>query len=208
MNAKNDKDEEATLAMLEVVDKESAVSQRKLANHLGVALGLANSYMKRCVRKGWIKITDAPANRYLYYLTPKGFSEKSRLTAKYLSNSLQFYRKARQSCQQLYDHCQQNRWQNVLLCGVSDLTEIAILQAIESDIHIVGVYQRDSVRKKILGRPIWNKFDEVDGHDICIVTDLYQPVELYQHVVDLKGDGKVLVPDILDINIAKTVKKH
>jgi len=208
MNAKNDKDEEATLALMEVINKESAVSQRKLANHMGVALGLANSYMKRCVRKGWIKINDAPANRYLYYLTPKGFAEKSRLTAKYLSNSLQFYRKARQSCSDLYDHCHENGWKDILLCGVSDLTEIAILQAMETEIEVVGIYQRECRQKKLLGKVIWNDFSQIDGHDVCIVTDLDHPVELYQHVVDLKGDGKVLVPDILDINIAKTVKKH
>jgi len=28
-----------------------------------------------------MKIKQAPANRYVYYLTPKGFAEKSRLTA-------------------------------------------------------------------------------------------------------------------------------
>ena len=44
---------------------------------MGVALGLANSYLKRCIRKGFIKITEAPANRYLYYLTPQGFAEKA-----------------------------------------------------------------------------------------------------------------------------------
>ncbi len=87
MNAKENREEEHVLELLDVVGQRSDVSQRHLARHLGVALGLANSYLKRCVRKGFIKITEAPANRYLYYLTPKGFSEKSRLTAKYLSTS-------------------------------------------------------------------------------------------------------------------------
>ncbi|MFL6646678.1 MAG: winged helix-turn-helix transcriptional regulator, partial [Sulfurifustaceae bacterium] len=87
MNRRENKDERRLLELLDVVGQKSDVSQRHLARHLGVALGLANSYLRRCVRKGWIKISTAPANRYLYYLTPKGFSEKSRLTAKYLSTS-------------------------------------------------------------------------------------------------------------------------
>ena len=94
MNGKDEREEQLVLELLDQVGKKNNVSQRHLARHLGVALGLANSYLKRCIRKGFIKITEAPANRYLYYLTPKGFTEKSRLTAKYLSSSFSFYRKA------------------------------------------------------------------------------------------------------------------
>ncbi|NIQ08836.1 MAG: winged helix-turn-helix transcriptional regulator, partial [Gammaproteobacteria bacterium] len=81
----NDKKESLTLEILQAIEQNNDVTQRHLASHLGVALGLANSYLKRCVRKGLVKIQHVPANRYLYYLTPKGFAEKSRLTAKYLS---------------------------------------------------------------------------------------------------------------------------
>ena len=65
------------LELLEAVGQKNDVSQRHLASHMGVALGLANSYLKRCIRKGFIKISEAPANRYLYYLTPTGFAEKA-----------------------------------------------------------------------------------------------------------------------------------
>ncbi|MEK7815199.1 MAG: winged helix-turn-helix transcriptional regulator, partial [Pseudomonadota bacterium] len=92
MNTKTDREEQLVLELLDAVGRKNDVSQRHLALHMGVALGLANSYLKRCIRKGFIKISEAPANRYLYYLTPTGFSEKSRLTAKYLASSFHFYR--------------------------------------------------------------------------------------------------------------------
>ena len=69
----------------------------------GIALGLANAYLKRCVKKGLIKVSQAPANRYAYYLTPKGFTEKSRLTAEYLTISFNFFRDARAQCAALLD---------------------------------------------------------------------------------------------------------
>ena len=81
MNTNPDRDDSVTLNILDTVEQNEHISQRDLSRKLGVALGLANSYLKRCVRKGLIKVQQAPANRYLYYLTPKGFSEKSRLTA-------------------------------------------------------------------------------------------------------------------------------
>src|SRR3989337_1675668 len=125
MNTKTDREEQLVLELLDVVGKRNDVSQRHLARHLGVALGLANSYLKRCIRKGLVKVSQAPANRYLYYLTPQGFAEKSRLTAQYLNYSLSFYRKAGESCRQVFRVCEQNGWRRLLLSGVSDLAENA-----------------------------------------------------------------------------------
>ena len=72
----SDLDNEAkiTLGLLNMVQGNSAMSQRSMAGDLGIALGLANSYLKRCVKKGLIKVSQAPAIRYVYYLTPNGFS--------------------------------------------------------------------------------------------------------------------------------------
>ena len=64
------------LGLLESVERNGAQSQRLLASELGIALGLVNAYLKRCVKKGLVKVSEAPARRYAYYLTPKGFAEK------------------------------------------------------------------------------------------------------------------------------------
>ena len=88
--------------MLNAVEENAVLTQRSLARGLGIALGLANAYLKRCVTKGYIKVTQAPANRYAYYLTPKGFAEKSRLTTQYLTNSFDFFRLARNQCDALF----------------------------------------------------------------------------------------------------------
>ena len=63
-----------------------------------IALGLANAYLRRCVRNGLVKMSQVPLNRYAYYLTPQGFAEKSRLTAEYLAVSFNFFRRARGDC--------------------------------------------------------------------------------------------------------------
>src|SRR3989337_2578130 len=119
MNTAPEREEQLVLELLDAVGKRSDLSQRHLAHHMGVALGLANSYLKRCVRKGLIKITEVPANRYLYYLTPKGFTEKSRLTAKYLASSFAFYRKAGESCGRILDTCDRNGWEPIAVSRIS-----------------------------------------------------------------------------------------
>ena len=91
--------------LLDRIDRTDGMNQRRLAMELGIALGLTNTYIKRCVKKGLIKISEVPARRYRYYLTPKGFAEKTRLTAEFLTSSFRFFRKARNQYGALYQSC-------------------------------------------------------------------------------------------------------
>jgi len=197
MNAKRPRDDQRVLELLDAVERQKDLSQRHLARHMGVALGLANSYLKRCIRKGLVKISTAPANRYLYYLTPKGFAEKSRLTAQYLSISFEFYRRAGESCARVLNECETRAWRRVLLCGVSDLAEIALLRALDAHLEIVGVYDPQATVRKLVGRPVWRTLPAADSYDGCVVTDVTAPRESYERVVQQVGRARVVVPDIL-----------
>jgi DNA-binding MarR family transcriptional regulator len=137
---------EIVLRLLDVVERDSAVTQRSAARELGIALGLANAYLKRCVRKGLIKVSQAPTRRYAYYLTPKGFSEKSRLTAEYLSHSFSFFRKARKQCADLFSALAAAGQHRVLLIGGGDLAEIAQLVAREYPGRIGVALERSDPR--------------------------------------------------------------
>jgi ribosomal protein S25 len=197
MNTKPERDEELVLELLDAVGKSSHISQRHLASSMGIALGLANSYLKRCIRKGFIKISEAPANRYLYYLTPKGFTEKSRLTAKYLSSSFAFYRKAGESCLQVFMECERRGWRRALLYGMSDLAEIATLRAQELDVRIVGILDPHTERRRFAGVSVWQSLGEAGPFDVCVLTELNSPSLGYEQVLKEVGKERVLVPDIL-----------
>src|ERR1700732_1703794 len=103
------------LGLLESVQRGDAHSQRRLAAELGIALGLVNAYLKRCIKKGLIKVSEAPARRYAYYLTPKGFAEKSRLTVEYLSDSFNLFRLARADCSAEFQAIRTAGWNRVVL---------------------------------------------------------------------------------------------
>ncbi|MBI3899072.1 MAG: winged helix-turn-helix transcriptional regulator [Gammaproteobacteria bacterium] len=200
MNTKPDREEQLVLELLDAVGRKSNVTQRHLAHQMGVALGLANSYLRRCIRKGFIKITEAPSNRYLYYLTPTGFSEKSRLAAKYLAHSFEFYRKAGDSCLRLYAECRARDLRRVVLCGHSDLAEIAALRAQEMNIEVVGVYDPEAEVRRLAGRPIWQSFAELPMFDVCMLTDLRAPLVVFEQLCAIVGREKILVPDILRLS--------
>lgn len=200
MNTIPDPEQSLTLEILDTVQRNEQLSQRNLSRQLGVALGLTNSYLKRCVRKGWVKVQTAPANRYLYYLTPTGFAEKSRLTAAYLSYSLGFYREAGGSCAQLLDQCVENQWRRLLLCGVSDLAEIAILRAMERNLAIVGIYDPASERDQFLGKTVWRSLDQADAHDARMLTAIAEPRVLHDDISAQAGQIPLLVPGVLRLD--------
>lgn len=200
MNKNAKKEEQLTLELLEAINRDSGVSQRTLARQMGVALGLANLYLKRCIKKGLVKIKDAPANRYFYYVTPKGFSEKARLTARYLSYSFSYYREASESCERIMKKCNQRKWNRIMLCGASDLAEIASIRAAESGIDIVGVYDPKCTQNKHVQVPVYRVLPDEYG-DACIITEYEDPITMMDEIGGQVSKERVLVPDLLRLNV-------
>src|SRR5215471_10917698 len=161
------------LGLLESVERGGTQSQRRLASELGVALGLVNAYLKRCITKGLVKVSEAPARRYAYYLTPHGFAEKSRLTVEYLSYSFSLYRRAREDCSSVLKAAHARGWNRIALMGVSDLAEIATICALEQGVSIVAVVDPKTNGGPFVGTTIVASFDAVPGgFDALVVTDL------------------------------------
>ncbi|HKK13719.1 MAG TPA: winged helix-turn-helix transcriptional regulator [Gammaproteobacteria bacterium] len=187
-----------TLEVLEAVRNDQTLTQRNLARQMGVALGLANSYLKHCVRKGWIKVQTVSPNRYLYFLTPKGCAEKSRLTARYLARSLAFYRTASESCEGVLSACLRQGRRSVVLCGLSELAEIAMVRAQEFDMPVLGVFDAHSDRSAFVHRPVWRDIGDLPQADVFLVTDLNDHSRLVRLLVEAVGQASIAVPDILD----------
>ena len=93
------------LRLLEAVEEDSRVTQRGLAAKLGIALGLTNIYLKRLVRKGYIKCVNVQSNRLSYLITPRGIAEKVRLTYEFMDYSLHLYGEVRQHLRGMLHEC-------------------------------------------------------------------------------------------------------
>ncbi len=190
------------LGLLDAVEQERVQSQRHLASELGIALGLANAYLKRCVKKGLVKVRQAPARRYVYYLTPQGFAEKSRLTVEYLSHSFGFFRQAKTDCSGLFRSAKAGGVNKIVLVGQSDLAEIAALCAMEHGIEIIGVVQRGAANGPLVGLPVFPTYEAVSKpFDAVLITDLTNARETCEAAVARFGVARVLVPDLLRIRM-------
>jgi DNA-binding MarR family transcriptional regulator len=200
-NLDADKDR-IVLGLLESVERDGSQSQRHLALELGIALGLVNSYLKRCIKKGLVKVSEAPARRYAYYLTPQGFAEKSRLTVDYLSSSFSFFRRARSDCSEVLKEIVTHGSSSVVLAGVSDLTEIAIICALECKVSVVAVIDPNANKTNLLGVPVVASFDAVPGSiQAVIITDLTAPRQTFEDAQALFGSSRVWAPALLGLRV-------
>lgn len=192
--------DEVTLKLLNTVRDDADATQRTIAGELGIALGLTNAYLKRCVKKGLIKVGQAPANRFKYYLTPKGFIEKSRLTAEFLTQSFNLFRYAREETARLYQQCNDQGWKRLILIGASDFSEIAIFSVQDTGLD-VAVFDRHGLDSPTFcGVPViielTNTADEFDAVIICDYTDA---PAAYVDALKVFPPEKILVPSILDV---------
>jgi DNA-binding MarR family transcriptional regulator len=190
------------LGLLQAVERESGQSQRRLAAELGIALGLVNIYLKRCVNKGLLKMAQAPARRYAYYLTPQGFAEKARLTLEYMSYSFEFFRRARADCASVFEAARSQGFSRVVFAGVSDLAEIARICALEAGIQITAVVDQQSSLSTFLGVSVVASFEKVEGEfQAVVITNLKAAQETFEAAVEWVGIDRVLVPSMLGVRV-------
>lgn len=199
------------LGLLNSVEQDGARSQRHFAAELGIALGLVNAYLNRCIKKGLVKASQAPARRYAYYLTPQGFAEKSRLTVEYLSSSFGFFRKAKADCVKVLEAAKERQFKRLVLLGVSDLAEVAAICAIESGVLLVGAVDPSSKLDRFVGLPVFDGFDAIEAQvDGVVVTALVSSSAidgLIDRARKTFGADAVLIPELVDLRPRKTKER-
>ena len=83
------------LNVLRKIKKKPSSSQRELAKELNFSLGKLNYCLKSLKDKGLIKISNFTKNpnklNYVYVLTPKGISEKTKLTIAFMKRKMTEY---------------------------------------------------------------------------------------------------------------------
>ncbi len=200
-----DNESEITLGLLNAVHDNSAITQRSVASDLGIALGLANAYLKRCIRKGFIKVQQIPSNRYSYYLTPQGFAEKTRLTADYLTYSFTFFRRAREQCAETLDECERKGWQNIALAGASDLAEILTLCANDAPVQILGIIDPNAKHSTFAGLPVLASHEGINHLDAIVLTNLNNPQESFDLLTQAWPRDRIIAPKLLGVSEDKNI---
>jgi len=136
----NDKSLYRELCLLSIVEKNPQVSQRQLAQRLGIALGLTNVMLRSLVQKGYIRATNAGLKSWLYNLTPEGFSLKVKLTLGYVHRVLDHYHDVRQTLANELAPLALNSESRVAIYGTTEFAELVFLGLRDFGIEEIDIY--------------------------------------------------------------------
>jgi len=162
------------LKLLEAVDADSRVTQRSLAMQLGIALGLTNIYLRRLVRKGYIKCVNVQSNRITYLLTPRGIAEKLRLTYEFMDYSLHLYGEVRQHLRAVIRECAAAD-RRVAIFGRGEAAELSYLALKEFGLEPLAIFDLEG-GQEFLGMPVLPISEHVNvAYDLMIVATLESP---------------------------------
>ena len=160
MNKNLNKNAEIELKLFNQIEKNKNITQRSISKELNIALGLSNALIKKFVSKGFLKLSQAPMKRFFYYITPRGLVEKAKLTTDFLKSSLDFYNKIRNQYEKEFIKIKTQKPSKIILVGISEFTEIAILAAKITEIKIDLIVETSFKKKLFCDIPVKSNIDQ------------------------------------------------
>lgn len=97
--------DETHYRIFKLIEAQPDISQRQLAEALGVSLGKVNYCLKALIDKGQVKVRNFKSNprkrAYAYLMTPRGIEEKTQLTTHFLKRKMAEYERLKHEIEQL-----------------------------------------------------------------------------------------------------------
>lgn len=164
------------LRLLQELEEAPEITQRDLSQKLGIALGLTNTMLRNLTKKGVIRASQAGWKRWLYAITPEGFSHKLRLTVTYMRRVLDDYGKIRIILREELAPLALHQESRIALYGTGDFAELVFLGLKEIGIEEIDVYSPSfQVTPQFLGMPVRNSDLLREGYYdkvvIAVLTD-------------------------------------
>tara|TARA_Y100000589_G_scaffold135376_1_gene129571 strand:- start:5653 stop:6276 length:624 start_codon:yes stop_codon:yes gene_type:complete len=191
------KKKNSELDFLSSLEEGKEVTQKNISNKISVSIGFVNALIKKFLKKGIIKVQQAPYKRFVYYLTPEGFSEKSKLVLNYLNDSLSLFRSMRKEFNQLFS---ENLSCEFIIYGISEISEIAILSANEFNANIIGVIEPKTKKKFYFNIPIIKKIPENSKNLKFLLCSTDNAQEIYFKIAENYHENKIFTVSSLFIS--------
>jgi len=187
------------LNLLQELERNPIISQRELSHKFGIALGVTNACLKRMARRGWIRMMNQNRRKIGYFLTPKGFTEKAKLTLHLISWTVQHYSTLKDIIGERLLEMEKKGVERIVFYGVSDEMEIAYVTLQGSNLKLAGIVedQERMNRKEIFGFELMEvKQVETLQPDAVLITSLTGLDEKEENLRKLLDFRRVLIANI------------
>ena len=175
--------------LLDMIEKNSNITQRDMSNTLGVALSMINSYVDEIETKGFINRKYKTVKNVEYYITPKGIERKKLLNISYLNASQKVFNSAKENIVMFLNQIIEKGFKNILLYGAGEVAEI-LLNVIYTDheipLRVMGIVDDDInkqgkylVNTKIVGSEDIKNIK----HDGILIASYTNSKEIYEKLI-------------------------
>ena len=171
-----------TLTLFNTVESRPEINQRQLARELDVSLGLTNTYFQRVLKKGWVRAQQVKPRRWLYFLTPQGALEKSRLSLSYMHRTLNSFRELKRKGDEHLRVLSNKGVSGIHLCGENDLTEVLSFCFSGVEIELLSVISE----KDLLDNPEQRAnptLPELKSGEVILLASLEHRLSLVEFLV-------------------------
>ena len=197
------------LNLLQELEKNPVISQRELSHKFGIALGVTNACLKRMARRGWIRIMSQNHHKIGYFLTPRGFTEKAKLTLHLISWTVQHYSTLKDLIGERLLEMQNKGIERIVFYGVSDEMEVAYITLQGINLKLVGIVEDDEKLnpKIIFGHEVEpvSRIQKLNPQGV-LITSLERCDQREERLRTLLDDKKVHITDISLISPKLTSK--
>ena len=185
--------------LLDMIEKNSNITQRDMSATLGVALSMINSYLDEYETHGFINRKYKSPKTVEYFITNKGIERKKLLNISYLDATQKVYRSAKENIVMFLNQIIEKGFKNILLYGAGEVAEILlnviytdhdiplkVLAIIDDDIKKQG---SNLINTKITGVENIKNFN----HDGILISSYTNSKEIYDKLIKINYDkNKIL----------------
>lgn len=176
------------LKLIVEISRDGNVTQRDLSSRTNLSLGLVNLFLKRLIKRGYVKVTGLNTKKVQYFLTAKGFAEKATKSYLYIFKTIDMVKKIEKVIQSIVlDAYKQGERKFVLLGSgsLADLVDVSVKDMGLEGIFFVWSKNGQSVEKDAFILATDKHFKKLNGNK-CVnlaekLADAYWGVEKTSH---------------------------
>ena len=185
--------------ILDLIEKNSKITQRIMSQELGVAVSMVNGYLDKYEKNKFIKRTYINSKKVFYKITKKGIERKKVLNIRYLENAYSIYLGAKNNIDDFLKQITDKGFEKIMLYGGGEVAEI-LLQTIYADnsipLEVVAVIDDDLEKQntKLLNTSVISNNNIKDFiHDGILISSYVNRKTIYKKLLKINYDEEKIL---------------
>lgn len=185
--------------ILDMIEKDSKITQREMSDAIGVAVSMINSYLDDYESFGLVKRKYLSSKTVEYLITKKGRERKKVLNIGYLNSAQMLYNSAKENIEKFLIQIEQKGYKNILLYGAGEVAEILLhtmKSSIASSVKALAIIDDDitKIGSTLIDIPIISRLEISSySHDGILISSYTNKSIIKSRLIEMKYPNNKLI---------------